>query len=77
MAGPAGAPLAGTTSRNNGQAVPTIDLFLGLSWQPSRCSRLSLGYEYEYWWNIGRLSNFTSRGELSDQGIVLRAEFSW
>jgi hypothetical protein len=72
-----GVPLTGTTSRNNDQAVPTIDLFLGLGWQPNRCTRLSLGYVYEYWWNIGRLSNFISRGELSDQGIVARAEFRW
>jgi hypothetical protein len=33
---------------------------------------------YEYWWNVGRESNtLDSRGELSDQGILLRAEFNF
>ena len=36
-----------------------------------------LGYQFEYWWNVGRLSTSFARGELEDQGVVLRAEFNF
>jgi hypothetical protein len=53
---------------------------LGLRWQPAFWPHtlVFLGYQYEYWWNVGRLSlTDTSRGELSDQSILLRAEFNF
>jgi hypothetical protein len=76
---PGGMPLVGETKESNPQTVPIVSLFLGLSWQPPRYHyfKFSVGYEYEYWWNVGRISNTTPRGEMSDQGILLRAEFSF
>ena len=70
---------AGGETRGSGsQAVPEIDLQAGFRWRPAGWPNVEwfAGYEYEYWWNIGRLSTTPdSRGELSDQGLTLRAEF--
>jgi hypothetical protein len=76
--GPDG-PLTGNTRESVSQSVPMITTFLGLGWQPPRYPnvRISVGYEYEYWWNVGRDSSTTSRGELSDQGVLVRAEFNF
>jgi hypothetical protein len=72
-------PLTGSTCQSVSQDVPIIAAFLGLRWQPPRSPffAVSAGYEYEYWWNVGRNSSTSARGELSDQGIVLRAEFNF
>jgi hypothetical protein len=40
-------------------------------------SRFLIGYQYEVWFNAGRGNNDLSFGELSDQGIFLRAEFNF
>jgi len=73
--GPNGQPLAAGTSERVSQDGPMLAWSLGLSWQPPLYpnAHLFVGYQYEYWWNIGRNSSTTSRGELSDQGIQLRA----
>jgi hypothetical protein len=77
--GPNGQLLAANTRQSVSQDVPILNAFVGFSWQPPSYAYLLLyaGYEYEYWWNIGRNSDTQSRGELSDQGIVLRAEFNF
>ena len=73
----------GETHVSSSQAVPVLNTQIGLSWKPPAWQNLSffLGYQYEYWWSIGRLSLTTSpetsRGELSDQGIVLRADINF
>jgi hypothetical protein len=74
-----GQPLAGNIRRSVSQDVPIINAFVGLGWQPPCCQCLSIyaGYAYEYWWNVGRNSDTSSRGELSDQGVLLRAEVKW
>jgi hypothetical protein len=77
--GPDGLPLVGERKESNPQTIPIVSIFLGLAWQPPRCHsfRFSIGYEYEYWWNVGRISTSTPRGEMSDQGVLLRAEFNY
>ena len=77
--GPDGRPLTGDTRESNPQTIPVLSIFLGFAWQPPRYHqfRFSVGYEYEYWWNVGRISTSTPRGEMSDQGILLRAEFNF
>jgi hypothetical protein len=77
--GPNGQLLAGSTRQSVSQDVPMITAFLGLRWQSPRYPSIgiSAGYEYEYWWNVGRKSSTLSRGELSDQGILLRAEYNY
>ncbi|HLN27462.1 MAG TPA: Lpg1974 family pore-forming outer membrane protein [Gemmataceae bacterium] len=74
-----GQPLSGLTQESNPQTVPIINVLLGLSWKPPALpnASFSLGYVYEYWWDVGRLSTNTSRGEMSDQGIQFRAEWSF
>ena len=77
--GPDGLPLVGERKESNPQTIPIVSIFLGIAWQPPRFPRFrgSVGYEYEYWWNVGRISNIAPRGELSDQGVLLRAEFNF
>jgi hypothetical protein len=75
-----GAPVAGQTHLSSSQAVYMVNAQLGIGWQPQDYQNLRffLGYQYETWWNVGRLSTTpNSRGELSDQGIVLRAEYNF
>jgi hypothetical protein len=79
--------LTGKTRDSGSQSVPIINTFVGMRWQPSVANvnmhirnldvHVDLGFNYEYWWNVGRNSSTTSRGELSDQGVLLRAEFNF
>ena len=77
--GPDGQFLTGNTRESVSQDVAIITAFFGISWQPPSRPYLHVdaGYQYEYWWNVGRNSSTTSRGELSDQGVLLRAEFNF
>jgi hypothetical protein len=78
--GPGGELLAGQNHVASSQAVPMLSARLGLGWQPPGWQDVCFfaGYQYEYYWNVGRFSKSpTSRGELSDQGVLLRAEFSF
>ena len=77
--GPTGLPLLGETRTATSQAVPMLNTQAGIGWKPPAYPQLQffLGYEYEYWWNVGRDSFTTSRGELSDQGVYLRAQFNF
>jgi hypothetical protein len=79
MLGLSGQSLIGETRESNPQTIPVLSYFVGVAWQPQRFPgfRGSVGYQYEYWWNVGRISTSTARGELSDQGVLLRAEFNF
>ena len=59
------------------QDVPMVTAESGIGWQPPAYpfAQFFLGYHFEYWWNAGRLSTSGSRGEVSDEGVTLRAEF--
>ena len=69
-----GGPLAGLSSISSSQTVPTVNAQAGLRWQPPSwpAAHLFLGYQYEKWWNVGRLSKIDTKGELRDQGIFLQ-----
>jgi hypothetical protein len=56
-----------------------VNAQLGLSWRPSEfpAAQLFLGYQYEYWWHIGRVSGAGTNADLMDQGVVLRAEINF
>jgi hypothetical protein len=74
------AGLTGETRVSSSQAVPSLNGQAGLKWQPPNYqnARFFLGYQYEYWWDVGRFSSTpNSRGELWDQGVLLRAEFNY
>ena len=71
--------LSGQTLESNAMAVPEIEGSLGLAWRPAFCPALRLfgGYEYEHWWDVARLPDTGSQGEIYDQGILLRADFNY
>jgi hypothetical protein len=74
------AAAGGATSVSSSQTVPVLNVQAGLSWRPpQRCDcSFFVGYQYEYWWNVGRLGlTPDSRGELSDQGVVLRFQYNY
>jgi hypothetical protein len=77
--GPDGQPLVGEHRLSNPQTVPVLNLQVGVGWEPPAFphSHIFLGYEYEYWWDTARVSFTFSRGEMSDQGFLLRAEFNF
>jgi hypothetical protein len=76
--GPGGL-LHGETTVSGNQAVPMLNAQAGLGWRPPAWPQwlFFAGYEYEYWWNMGRESSTSSRGEMSNQGVAVRAEFSF
>jgi Legionella pneumophila major outer membrane protein precursor len=59
------------------QDVPMATAEAGVGWQPPAYpfAQFFLGYHLDYWWNAGRLSTSESRGQVSDEGVTLRAEF--
>jgi hypothetical protein len=69
----------GQTHDTNAQDTAQVTVEAGLGWQPTHCrqAHFFLGYEYEYWWNVGRSSDTESRAEMSDQGLVLRAAINY
>jgi hypothetical protein len=79
LLGPGGQPLVGLTTESNPQTVPVLSFFSGVAWQPPRFPslRFSVGYNYEYWWNVGRISTGIPRAEMSDQRVLLRGEFNF
>jgi hypothetical protein len=80
MLGASGLPLGGVSQVSSSQAVPALNTQAGVSYQPPGYPDLEffIGYQYEYWWNVGRLSiTPNSRGELSDQGVLFRAAFNY
>lgn len=84
---PSTAPGGGLTFDQNrigaSQSPIVLSTQLGLRWQPPKLphSFFFLGYDYEYWWYIGTRGNqdpnYSSNGEISVQGIWLRAEFNF
>jgi hypothetical protein len=81
--GPGGQPLVGDLSVSSSQGVPVLNVQAGFSWQPPQCPQANffLGYQYEYWWEVGMLDQLNNGsgtfGEVIDQGFVLRAEFNF
>jgi hypothetical protein len=77
--GPTGPPLAGAVRFTNVQTIPILNFQVGLGWEPAAYpyTHFFLGYQYEYWWDAGRLSVSFSRGEMVNQGLLFRAEFNF
>lgn len=70
----------GQTAVGSSQTTPAISLLFGVDWQPPQWNFIhcSAGYQYEYWFNVGRFSLIPqSRGELQLQGFVGRIEFNY
>jgi hypothetical protein len=74
-----GPPQSGVTSISTSDSVPALTGRLGLNWQPPNYPNLRLfaGYQFDYWWNTGRLGTFGTFGYFFDSGIVLQAAFNY
>jgi hypothetical protein len=70
-------PPFGLARHDTSVGIPMLNMQVGLSYTlPGRShTRFLIGYQYEVWWQIGRVEN--SRGQLDDQGLFLRAEFNF
>jgi hypothetical protein len=72
--------LSAVTHEHDGQAVPMVIPQFGLHWKPCKlpACEFFMGYQYEHWWNVGRLSTSQfSRGEFSSNGIFVRGAFTF
>ena len=71
--------LTGQTLESNAIPVPQFEGLIGLVWRTPRCPafRLFAGYDYEHWWNVGRIPNTGSQAQVYDQGVLLRADFNY
>jgi hypothetical protein len=73
-----GGPFGGARDDSTTQAVPMLGINAGLRWTPVGPDILmfSLGYQYEYWWMLGRLGGANaSNGDLESQGVYFRGQF--
>jgi hypothetical protein len=72
-----GNPFTAMSTLKGTQSLPIISLQLGLVYRPQYLEnfRLSAGYAFERWWNVGKLGD--SRGELTIQGLFLRGELDF
>jgi hypothetical protein len=64
---------------NGIQTVPVLTLQSGLSYTPPSWQRfhVTAGYQFEEWFQLGRITGTNSRGELFTNGILLRVEFDY
>lgn len=78
-AGPTGLPQAAQESISTSDAVPVLNTRLGLNWQPPAYANVHffVGYQLDYFWNTGRMGNFTEFGYFFDSGILLRGEWNF
>lgn len=71
----AGSTVAGSYFLRRTQTVPVFTLRTGLSYTPPQWPRLRfmVGYEFEDWWDVGRVPDMPSRGQFYSNGVFLRA----
>ncbi len=74
-----GLPQSGQTTISTSDAVPILKANLGLGWQPPAYPNWSLfaGYQLDYFWNTGRMGNFSTFGYFFDSGLVVQAAFNF
>jgi hypothetical protein len=70
-----GSTIAGSYFQRRTQTVPVFTLRAGLSYTPANLNwwRFMVGYEFEDWWDVGRIPGQPSRGEFYTNGVFLRA----
>ncbi|HVS39900.1 MAG TPA: Lpg1974 family pore-forming outer membrane protein [Gemmataceae bacterium] len=74
---PDGTTFAGAGVQRGTQTVPVLSLQAGLAYTPPRMDYIhfTFGYQFEDWWNVGRLN--ASDGEFNDQGLFVRGELDF
>jgi hypothetical protein len=75
--GAPGGPVGGATDLHQSQIVPWIGAEAGVEYSPPGYQqfRLSVGYIFERWWNVAQAGS--SLGDVTDQGIIFRAELRY
>jgi hypothetical protein len=71
---PASGGLSGTAHQEQTELGPSFALQAGLAWTPHwlLTSRLRTGYQFEQWYNLGRVG--AARGDLNAHGLFLSLE---
>jgi hypothetical protein len=82
-----GSPQRVGYTQNFWSQVPILNWQVGMGWQPPSHPnvRFYAGYIYEFWWqfasNMNQLNPFANqgatRGNMSNQGVVLQAQWNW
>jgi hypothetical protein len=72
-------PLEGLADTTTTQGVAVVNAQAGLRWTPSDCNyaRFFLGYEFDYYTQVGRDDNTGSRGDIYQHGVFFRGEFNF
>lgn len=75
----AGRTLAAREDTRTTRASGVFGLQLGLRWTPPEYERVRffLGYEFEYWWQMGRNDDTGSTADLFEHGILFRGEVTF
>jgi hypothetical protein len=77
LPGAPGGPVGATTDLHQSQIVPWLGAEAGVEYSPPSYQQLrfSVGYIFERWWNVAQAG--TSLGDITSQGIVIRAEWRY
>jgi hypothetical protein len=77
--GPVDIPLGRVGNSTITQGVGSVAVRAGLRWTPlaPHVSCLFLGYQFEYWSQVGRNDNSGSLGDFYENGLFFRAEFTF
>jgi hypothetical protein len=77
--GPDGRLLAGESHDAGNMGSAVVAAQAGVSWQPPDYPdlRLFLGYQFEYWFNVGKTFDFGSSADVWVQGFVLQASYNF
>jgi hypothetical protein len=70
----------GAESRLSGsQDVPILNFEAGVAYRPPEMpqTQVFLGYDYEEWWNVGKVSNQGTAAHLGVQGVLLRMTINY
>src|SRR5262249_5987713 len=74
---PVNGVLSGTLSQQQTEISPSFSLQAGLSWSPRQLPgfRMRGGYQFEQWYNLGRVA--LSRGDLNAHGLFVCCEWGF
>ena len=69
--------LTGDTHVSGSIDNPVLQIQAGVNWQPCTAVAVFLGYQYEYWWDAGRLNLEGSHGYFYDQGVLVQTQITF
>jgi hypothetical protein len=79
IGGAGAAPVEGVLDATTTQGVAVVNAQLGLRWTPEgyNGTRFFLGYEFDYYSQVGRNDNTGSMADIFQNGIFFRGEFNF